>query len=58
MFFQATAHVDQIVRGARSAGLPMEPPAKVDLVVNLKTAQAIGLIIRASVPQQATEFIR
>jgi putative tryptophan/tyrosine transport system substrate-binding protein len=58
MFFQAATHVDQVVRGVRAADLPMEPPAKEDFVVNLKTARAIGLTISPSVQTQATQLIQ
>ena len=58
MFFRAATYVDQLVRGARAADLPMEPPANLDLVVNLKTAQAFGLTIPQPVLTQATQVIQ
>jgi putative ABC transport system substrate-binding protein len=58
MFFHAATYVDQLIRGARAADLPMEPPTKLDLVVNLKTAQAIGLTIPQTVLTQATQLIQ
>lgn len=58
MFSRAATYVDQLVRGARAADLPMEQPDKLDLVVNLKTAQALGLTIPQSVLTQATQIIQ
>ena len=51
-------HIDKILKGADPATLPMQLPAKLDFVVNLKTAQALGLTIPPSVLQQATEVIQ
>jgi putative ABC transport system substrate-binding protein len=54
----SAAHVDKILKGANPADLPMEQPAKFELFVNLKTAQALGLTIPQSVLLQATEIIQ
>ena len=55
---RAAAYVDKILKGARPADLPVEQPTKFDFVVNLRTAQALGLTIPPSVLQQATELIQ
>ncbi len=55
---RAAYYVDRILRGARPADLPVEQPTTFDLVVNLKTAQALGITFPQEILLQATEAIQ
>jgi ABC-type uncharacterized transport system substrate-binding protein len=57
MYRRAAGYVDTILKGARPADLPMEGPAKFEMIVNLKTAKAMGVTISTELLAQADQII-
>jgi putative tryptophan/tyrosine transport system substrate-binding protein len=57
LFRRSATYVDRILKGAKASDLPVQPPSKFDLVINLKTAKALGVTVAPELLATADEVI-